>query len=90
MQESKKKIKVTVEKTETGFSAFCNDYPVFTIGRTVPELVDNALEAVNFYFEVEGYYRLKYSLTSLQRSACYEALVFYHIACKNKKTAAIF
>ncbi len=49
-----KKIKVTVEKTDTGFSAFCNDYPVFTTGRTVPELVDNALEAVNLYFEEDG------------------------------------
>ncbi len=54
MQTTRKKIKITVEKTETGFSAFCDDYPVFTTGRTVPELIDNALEAVNLYFEDEG------------------------------------
>jgi predicted RNase H-like HicB family nuclease len=54
MQTTRKKIKITVEKTDTGFSAFCGDYPVFTTGRTVPELVDNALEAVNLYFEDEG------------------------------------
>ena len=54
MQTTRKKIKITVEKTDTGFSAFCHDYPVFTTGRTVPELVDNALEAVNLYFEDEG------------------------------------
>jgi predicted RNase H-like HicB family nuclease len=54
MQTIKKKIKVTIEKTDTGFSAFCDDYPVYTTGRTVPVLVDNALEAVNLYFEDEG------------------------------------
>ena len=54
MKTTRKKIKVTVEKTDTGFSAFCNDYSVFTTGRTVPELVDNALEAVNLYFEEDG------------------------------------
>ena len=54
MQTTRKKIKITVEKTDTGFSAFCDDYPVFTTGRTVPELVDNALEAVNLCFEDEG------------------------------------
>jgi predicted RNase H-like HicB family nuclease len=54
MQTTRKKIKITVEKTDTGFSAFCGDYPVFTTGRTVPELVENALEAANLYFEDEG------------------------------------
>ncbi len=54
MKTTRKKIKITVEKTDTGFSAFCDDYPVFTTGRTVPELVDNSLEAVNLYFEDEG------------------------------------
>jgi len=42
---------VTVEKTKTGFSAFCEDYPIFTTGRTVPELIDNAFEAANLFFE---------------------------------------
>ncbi len=51
MKTTKKKIKVTVEKTNTGFSAFCEDYPIFTTGRTVPELIDNAFEAANLYFE---------------------------------------
>lgn len=51
MKRITKKIKVTVEKTDTGFSAFCDDYPIFTTGRTVPELIDNALEAANLYFE---------------------------------------
>ncbi len=51
---SEKKIKIIVERTNTGFSAFAEDYPVFTTGRTVPELTDNALEAANLYFEEEG------------------------------------
>ncbi|MBN1597002.1 MAG: type II toxin-antitoxin system HicB family antitoxin [Bacteroidales bacterium] len=51
MKTITKKIKVTVEKTDTGFSAFCDDYPIFTTGRTIPELIDNAFEAANLYFE---------------------------------------
>ena len=54
MKTIKKKIKLTVEKTDTGFSAFSNDYPIYTTGRTIPELIDNALEASNLYFEEEN------------------------------------
>lgn len=54
MKSTLKKIKVTVEKTETGFSAFCDDYPIFTTGRTIPELIDNAFEAANLYFESDN------------------------------------
>jgi len=42
-----------VEKTDTGFSAFSEDYPIFTTGRTIPELMENALEAANLCFEDE-------------------------------------
>lgn len=51
MKTTIKKIKVMVEKTDTGFSAFCDDYPIFTTGRTIPELIDNAMEAANLFFE---------------------------------------
>ena len=51
MKPRKKKITVVVEKTHTGFSAFCRDYPVFTTGSAIQDLMDNAFEAVNFYFE---------------------------------------
>jgi len=51
MKTTIKKIKVTVEKTDTGFSAFCDDYPIFTTGRTIPELIDNTFEAASLYFE---------------------------------------
>ena len=42
---------MVVEKTETGFSAFSEEYPVYTTGRTITELIDNAYEASNLYFE---------------------------------------
>jgi len=51
---TKKKINVTVEKTNTGFSAFAGDYPVFTTGKTISELSDNMVEALNLYFEEDG------------------------------------
>ena len=51
---SKKKIKMVVEKTDTGFSAFAEDYPIFTTGRTIPEVMDNALEAASLNFEEEN------------------------------------
>jgi predicted RNase H-like HicB family nuclease len=46
-----KKIKVIIEKTSTGYSAYADDYPVYTTGGDVKELVENILEALNFYFE---------------------------------------
>ncbi|SFE00819.1 type II toxin-antitoxin system HicB family antitoxin [Thermophagus xiamenensis] len=51
MKTTTKKIKIIVEKTDTGFSGFCENYPIFTTGRTIPELIENALEAANLYFE---------------------------------------
>jgi predicted RNase H-like HicB family nuclease len=49
----KKKIVMTVEKTNTGFSAFSADYPIFTTGQSIPELINNTYEATEFYFEEE-------------------------------------
>ena len=51
MKTTKKKIVMIVEKTETGFSAFSKDYPIFTTGRTISELINNAFEAANLCFE---------------------------------------
>ena len=47
----KKKILMTVEKTDTGFSAFSEDQGIFTTGLSIPELINNAYEASAFYFE---------------------------------------
>ena len=54
MKTKNEKIKMIVEKTDTGFSAFSEDYPVYTTGRTVPELIDNTVEAANLCFEEEN------------------------------------
>lgn len=50
---TKKKLIMTVEKTKTGFSAFSAEYPIFTTGQSVPELINNTYEAIEFYFEEE-------------------------------------
>jgi predicted RNase H-like HicB family nuclease len=54
MKTSSKKISMKVEKTDTGFSAFSEDYPIYTTGKTIVELLDNAFEAANLYFEDEN------------------------------------
>ena len=48
---TKKKIVVIIEKTDTGFSAYSEDFPVFTTGATVNELLENTNEAFALYFE---------------------------------------
>lgn len=50
---AKKNIIMTVEKTDTGFSAYSENYPIFTTGKSIPELINNAYEATEFYFEEE-------------------------------------
>jgi len=49
-----KKLKVIVEKTSTGYSAYAEKYPVYTTGEDVKELTGNLVEAFNFYFEESG------------------------------------
>ncbi|MBW8050698.1 MAG: helix-turn-helix transcriptional regulator [Cytophagales bacterium] len=53
MKTTKKKIKMIVEKTNTGFSAYSDEYPIFTTGRTISELINNAYEAAQLCFEEE-------------------------------------
>ena len=42
---------MVVEKTNTGFSAYSEVYPIYTTAESMSELVNSAYEAVNFYFE---------------------------------------
>jgi predicted RNase H-like HicB family nuclease len=49
-----KKINLIVEKTSTGFSAYAEDLPVFTTGKSMTELKANILEATNLYQEEIG------------------------------------
>jgi predicted RNase H-like HicB family nuclease len=48
---TKKKIVVIIEKTDDGFSAYARDYPVFSTGTTMTELLENINEAFSLYFE---------------------------------------
>ncbi len=47
------KIKVKVEKTSTGFSAYAEKYAAFTTGKSVQDLNANMVEALNLLFEAE-------------------------------------
>ena len=55
MRKLKKRIDITVEKTDTGYSAFAEDMHVFTTGRDIPELYANLIEAMNLAYEDQGY-----------------------------------
>lgn len=46
-----KKINLIVEKTSTGFSAYAENLPVYTTGKSMTELKSNILEAINLYQE---------------------------------------
>ena len=47
------KIEMIVEKTKTGYSAYAEKYPVYTVGTTLDELKTNMLEAANLYFQAQ-------------------------------------
>jgi DNA-binding transcriptional regulator YdaS (Cro superfamily) len=55
MKKLKKKINITVEKTDTGYSAFNEDLTVFTTGSDIPDLHANLIEALNLAYEDTGY-----------------------------------
>ena len=48
------KIEMIIERTKTGYSAYAEKYPVFTVGSSLEELKSNMLEALNLHFEKSG------------------------------------
>ena len=48
---ARKKIMVIIEKVDTGFTAYAKDYPVYSTGSTMNELLENIMEAFSLYFE---------------------------------------
>ena len=48
------KIEMIVERTKTGYSAYAEKHPVYTVGKTLEELKSQLIEALNFYFDKEG------------------------------------
>jgi len=55
MKALKKSIVCIVERTSTGFSAYAEAYPIYTTGKTIPELLTNMVEASELYFEELGF-----------------------------------
>ncbi len=51
----KSKILVVIEKSNTGFSAYATDYPVYTTGATMNDLIGNTIEAFSLYFDNEKF-----------------------------------
>lgn len=45
------KVGIIIEKTRTGFSAFAIDIPIYTTGKNIAELIGNANEATQLYYE---------------------------------------
>ena len=45
------KIVMIVEKTKTGYSAYAENYPVYTVGKTLEELKSQIIDALNLYFD---------------------------------------
>ncbi|MDG1572511.1 helix-turn-helix transcriptional regulator [Robiginitalea sp. M366] len=55
MKPLKKNIHIVVECTDTGYSAYTTDLPVFTTGKDVRELYQHVLEALNLYYYDKGF-----------------------------------
>jgi predicted RNase H-like HicB family nuclease len=47
------KVAIIVERTKTGFSAYTEKFPIYTVGKSLEELKSNILEAVNLYLKGE-------------------------------------
>jgi len=56
MKKARRKIDVTIEKTDTGYSAFADDLNVFTTAKDIASLHTNLIEGINLYFEDKGYF----------------------------------
>ena len=54
MKTLRKKFRFVVEKTDTGFSAYCKDYSVYTTGQSFTELLSHAVEAMNLFLSEKG------------------------------------
>jgi len=39
-----------LEKTDTGYSSYCEEYPIFSTGKSMTELINNVYEASELYF----------------------------------------
>ncbi len=56
------KINIVIEKTKNGFSAYASDFPIYTTGSNIAELIGNAQEATQLYFEKESKTKQKFKI----------------------------
>jgi len=56
MKKAKRKIDVTIEKTDTGYSAYADDLNVFTTAKDITTLHRNVIEGINLIYEETGYF----------------------------------
>jgi predicted RNase H-like HicB family nuclease len=47
------KVAIIIERTKTGFSAYTEKFPIYTVGKSLEELKANILESVNLYLQGE-------------------------------------
>ena len=84
MKKLKNKIKIIVEKTDTGFSCFSENYPIFTTGKTIPELIENSYEAATLYFEDE---KIELKHSDLQFDVDFQQFFQYYKVINSKYLA---
>jgi len=81
----KKKFRFIIERNKTGYSAFEISIPVFTIGKTLLELQNNAVEAINLYFEES---RKAISINDLEFEIDFKQFFEYYKIINSKHLAA--
>jgi len=81
MKKPGKKIQMIVERTETGFSAYSEQFPIFTTGKSIPELVNHAYEAVALFFEDQ---EVKVSPDSVQFEIDFKQFFQYYKVLNSK------
>ncbi len=65
MKMLKRKIDITVEKTETGYSAYSDELGVYSTAVDISTLYSDLVESLNLYYEDAGY---KVSVENLKLS----------------------
>ena len=78
MKGNNKIVALIIEKTDTGFSAYSSKNSIYTTGKTMQELVKNAYEAANLYFEEKdtkiNYENLKFEIDFKQFFQYYKVI----------------
>jgi predicted RNase H-like HicB family nuclease len=86
MKKLKKGIDVTIEKTDTGYSAFADDLNVFTTAKDIASLHKNLIEGINLYYEEKGIFieedNIRLHLDLKQFFRYYKVLNAKFLACR--------